>query len=227
MSPFNSRSPTLLGLLSLLLFMIGCQSSSGVSQRPSDAGPDETSLAGDWRTPQEQARYDSAQPAASVAPAERIEPARPAPAKSAPVAAQSNDGWLRGGMAFPTGDSATSSILLEKIVPVEEVTGKAYIYDLKVTNISRLQLDDVEVAEAIPASLKLGEVSSDAKANDGGVKWNVGDLAPGESKTLRLTGTPTGAGQVGTCSSVTYNTALCLATNVVAPALKLTKTARK
>lgn len=223
MSQLKSRSPTFIGLLSLLLFMFGCASDSSVSQRPSELDPDETSLAGDWRPRQEEARYDSAQPAAAVAPAERTEQVRPAPAKPAPVA-QSNDGWLRGSLAFPTGDANTSSILLEKLVPAEAITGKPFSYDLKVTNISRLQLDDVEVSEAIPASFKLGEVSSDAKVSNGGVKWNVGNLAPGESKSLRLSGTPTGAGQVGTCSSVTYNTALCLATTVVAPSLKLTKT---
>jgi uncharacterized repeat protein (TIGR01451 family) len=197
--------------------------------------PDEGSLAGDWRpvrsgwtTSGERTTVSQAEPARASVPAARVEPAprTTPPAKpavtAAPAPAASGDGWVRGRLAYPTGDPATSAILLEKSMPSEVIAGKPYEYEIKVTNISRVTLDNVEVDEAIPAALKIGgDLSGDAKAGSGGVKWTVGNLAPGASKSLRLSGTPAATGEVGTCSSVKYSAALCMATNVVSPALKL------
>lgn len=157
-----------------------------------------------------------AQPAASERPAAlevRAPAAQPMP---------SADGWVRGRLAYPTGEAATSAVLLEKSMPAEVISGKPYEYELKVTNISKLKLDGVEVAEAIPAALKITETAG-GTMRDGALHFNVGNLAPGESKTMRLGATAGSTGQVGTCASVSYNTTLCLATNVVAPAIKLVK----
>jgi uncharacterized repeat protein (TIGR01451 family) len=166
--------------------------------------------------PAPQAVERAAQPAASERPAVlevRAPAAQPMP---------STDGWIRGRLAYPTGEAATSAVLLEKSMPAEVISGKPYEYELKVTNISKMKLEGVEVVEAIPAALKISEPAG-GTMRDGSLRFNVGILAPGESKTMRLGATPGSGGQIGTCSSVSYNTTLCLSTNVVSPAIKLVK----
>jgi uncharacterized repeat protein (TIGR01451 family) len=153
----------------------------------------------------------------------RTQPAQVAPA-AAGVAAPGADGWIHGRLAYPTGDPQTSALLLEKSIPTEVTAGKPYSYELKVTNISQLKLEGVQVAEAIPANIKLADMQG-MTAKEGGAQFAFGTLNPGESKTVKVMATPTGTGPISTCSSVNYNTTLCMATNVVSPALKLTAAA--
>lgn len=147
---------------------------------------------------------------------------------TAPVVAKNAvdpNGMIRGSLAVPTGDPATSAVLLEKAVPSEVVANKPFTYELKVTNLSKTKLEGVEVMEMIPGTLKLSELSAvSLMKEDGTAHHTLGTLAPGESRSLTVKATASGAGAVNTCATVSYNSALCLGTTVVQPALKLTKT---
>jgi uncharacterized repeat protein (TIGR01451 family) len=130
---------------------------------------------------------------------------------------------MTGRLYFPTGDATTSALLLEKAQPVEVRANQPFNYDIKVTNVAKLKLDGVEVLETLPGSFRVKDVtegSPDGKPNT--VTYQIGALNPGESKIVRLSGTATQSGPLGSCLSARYNTSLCMATNVVSPALKIT-----
>src|SRR5688572_18250979 len=87
-----------------------------------DVDPDPKARAGSERE-------DEAQTARATVTVRHEEPARPAaqtqkPAAPAPAPAPAGDGWVRGRMAFPTGDTATSVLLIEKSIPAEVFAGK-------------------------------------------------------------------------------------------------------
>lgn len=48
-------------------------------------------------------------------------------------------------------------------------------------------------------------------------RWTVGTLGPKETRTLRVSGIADKPGRLQTCTTATYQPALCMATNVIAP----------
>ena len=173
------------------------------------------------------------QPPKSVAPPVALTPPmphasqqpKPAPAPAAMPAdmVTTSNGMLKGQLYFPTGEASTSALLLEKTLPVEVQANKAFMYDIKVTNVAKLKLEGVEIAETVPGNFKIKDVtegSADGKPNT--VTYLVGSLDPGDTKIVRLEGTATQSGALGMCLSAKYNTSLCMATTVVSPALRIT-----
>jgi uncharacterized repeat protein (TIGR01451 family) len=173
-------------------------------------------------------------PVTTVAPPSP-KPTQPAPPPPAPTAAapapaalegtQVVGNQIRGRLYFPTGDAGTSALLLEKTLPTEVQVNKPFTYDIKVTNVSKLKLEGVEIAETVPGTFKIKDVTEgtpDGKPNT--VTYLVGTLDPGDSKIVRLTGTAAQSGALGMLLSAKYSTSLSMATNVVAPALKLAMT---
>ena len=200
--------PTLKGLMAIALAtaIVGC-----APQNQNPVGPIGTTNVGTYA-------------ATNSPPAPRPTPT-PAPAPAAPAAIEGSQivgNQVRGKLYFPTGDAATSALLLEKSLPTEVQVNKPFTYDIKVTNVAKLKLEGVEVSETVPGTFKIKDVTegnADGKANT--VTYLVGTLEPGDSKIVRLTGTAAQSGPLGTCISAKYNTSLCMATTVVAPALKL------
>ena len=174
--------------------------------------------------PQNQANAQSTPAPVVQVPAPRPMPTtpQPAPAPSNEPALQVVGNQVRGKLYFPTGEATGSTLLLEKTLPTEVQVNKPFTYDIKVSNISKLKLEDVEVSETVPGTFRikdLTEGSPDGKPNT--VSIAVGALNPGDSKIVRLTGTAMQSGNLGMALSAKYNTSLVISTNVVAPALKL------
>ncbi|MGN6726526.1 MAG: CARDB domain-containing protein [Tepidisphaeraceae bacterium] len=158
-------------------------------------------------------------PAPAPKPAEAPKPAAMAPMDNVTTA----NGMVKGQLYFPTGDASTSALLLEKSIPVEVQSNRPFSYDIKVTNVAKLKLEGVEIAETVPGTFKIKDVtegSPDGKPNT--VTYLIGSLEPGDSKIVRLQGTATQSGALGMCLSAKYNTSLCMATTVVSPALRVT-----
>lgn len=131
-------------------------------------------------------------------------------------------GSSAGSLYYPSGDAASSVLLIEKTLPTEVQANKPFMYDIKVTNVTKLSLEGVEIEETVPGSFKIKDVtdgSPDGKPNT--VTYLVGGLNAGDSKIVRLQGTATQAGVLGMCLSAKYNTSLCMTTNVVSPQLKI------
>ena len=139
-------------------------------------------------------------------------------------------------MAFPTGDRASSDLLIEENVPREARVGQPYRYQLKVTNLRPMTLRNVVLEQRIPDNVKVS-APSDASASPEGdrdrdrdqshdgrmERINVGQLDPHQSKTIEMTGTPSQVGSIDTCLSARYSPpTLCTMVNVVAPKLAIT-----
>lgn len=170
----------------------------------------------------------AAQPAPAPPPAARpaqpaARPAEPA-ARPAPAPAPAAAGMISGKLYIPTGEASTSALLVEKLQPGEVVAGRPFDYEIRVTNLSKNKLEGVEVTETLSNNLKLAENPA-AAMRDGAVRINVGALNPGETRSFKMNATASGGESIRNCVTATYNTTLCLTSPVVAPALKVTKTA--
>src|SRR5688572_13770725 len=136
MTAFPSPRLRAFALVSLAAFLssVGCQTSGS-----SDRGP---SMAADTRMPPPERSRGGDSPAvrASGRPDGGVDRQR-TPA-----------GAGRYTLAYPTGDRATSVILLEAAGPEEVRLGQPYTYQLKVTNLTDTPLHDVEILK-LPMAL--------------------------------------------------------------------------
>ncbi|MFK7962199.1 MAG: hypothetical protein AB8G96_16935 [Phycisphaerales bacterium] len=126
-------------------------------------------------------------------------------------------------MAYPTGDASTSAVGIEKGFPTQVRAGSPFSYEIIVTNLTGLTLESVTVNDAPNAGMRMLGADPSADMSMGGATWNLGSLAPGEQRTIRVEAQADAEGEVGTCASVSYNSTLCATVPVVRPAIELTK----
>lgn len=156
--------------------------------------------------------------------AKRTNTAAPA-VRSKPVARKKADGMVRSYVAYPTGDKSSSVLLIERAAPASVSVGQEFEYSIKATNISSGNLEDVVVADTPAEGFKAtGSTPKHTSAADGAMRWELGKLAKGESKIIKITGSATGVGTLRNCVSAEYAKRACLAVNVVQPKLELVKT---
>lgn len=151
----------------------------------------------------------------------------PAPAASAPAPApmMGSGNW----MAFPTGDRSTSAVLVETAMPREVRANTPFSYDIVVTNLTNMPLQNViltgagftnlTVANTTPAFTQGGQ----AACGGNPISWNLGDIPAKGQKTVKVNASAPGTGSSSNCFNVSYNNCLCVATNVVDPKLELVK----
>ncbi len=127
--------------------------------------------------------------------------------------------------AFPTGDARSSAIMLSTMAPGQVMAGKDYTYEVHVTNLTNQTLQNVAVTQDSLANLNVKASDPAAqRAADGDLVWNVGNLGACQTRVIKVNGSAAQAGQQATgCFTVVYNSSVCMATNVVSPALKITK----
>lgn len=208
------------GLLAAVIGLAGCAQPQTQSDGPAKLSSVRDRSEGANRIGNRPIVVDRSAPAPQPAPAPAKAPeAAPAPA---PVAAAPASGAV-GRLFYPTGDQATSAIMLEKILPSELVVNQPFDYTIKVTNISRLRLEGVQVIDTVPANLRITDTAG-GRLDGSNLTFNVGNLNVGESKTFVLKAVATGGTDLSTCAQVAYNTTLCVATNIVNPGLQITKT---
>jgi uncharacterized repeat protein (TIGR01451 family) len=127
-------------------------------------------------------------------------------------------------LAFPTGDRATSIILIEQTGEPQVRVNRPYEYRVTVTNLTDAMLSDVDVRERVPKWFRIE--SSDPPASpdgDGQPHWLLGEFGPREKKTITVTAVPGRVGALAGCLSVTYSPTLCTSTEIINPELRLTK----
>ncbi|HYF14996.1 MAG TPA: CARDB domain-containing protein [Phycisphaerales bacterium] len=122
---------------------------------------------------------------------------------------------------YPTGNRASSALMIEKIAPAEAAANQAIEYTIRATNISGGPLDNVTINESLPQGFNVQNVSP--QGNNG--QFNLGTLAPGESKAITVRGSFARPGNYGSCATASYSVPVCMDIAVVAPSLAITKTA--
>ncbi|HAI12195.1 MAG TPA: hypothetical protein DCM28_10860 [Phycisphaerales bacterium] len=149
---------------------------------------------------------------------------KPAPRPAPAPIVQAPD-VVCGRLVWPTGNLATSSILVEKCAPSTVQVGMPFDFTIKVKNLTGVALKNVIVKDDVPSSFNVSAVSIKPNTSGNNMVWNFGVLPAGAEKTIVITGTPTAAGKLENCLAVSHELDTCVALNVVAPALKLEKTA--
>ena len=130
-------------------------------------------------------------------------------------------------MMFPTGDRASSVVMVEAMSPPSVTVGRDYEYTIRVTNISKnLTLDKVAVSQLLSEGFAIESSEPKTSDSDGSsANWSLGSLKPGESKSIKAVGLGDKEGTVNACISVDYVPSLCLATEFTKPAIQVVKTA--
>lgn len=135
-----------------------------------------------------------------------------------------------GEMAFPTGDRATSALLVETMGPTQVPIGRPYTYQIKVTNLTKNQtLDDVAIRQTVAegTAIESAEPKAAPKSEDGTVAWSIPRLAPGESKTIKVSALGEKEGASSNCIRVSYQPSLCMTTRFIKQEVQLAKEAPK
>jgi len=114
-------------------------------------------------------------------------------------------------------------LCVEKGVPTEVLAGQSFEYLIVVTNLSGESLKDVVAVDVPGPNMTLTGSSPQGERRGGAYAWPLGDMAPHQTETIRITATAPGEGSVGSCATATYNRVLCSTIPVVSPKLRLTK----
>ncbi|MBP7933592.1 MAG: DUF11 domain-containing protein [Phycisphaerae bacterium] len=127
---------------------------------------------------------------------------------------------------FPTGDRATSVILLERTAPVEVRRGQSFNYEITLTNLTRGDLGEVTLTELLPKSFKAETVNPEPTRREGEAAiWRYEGFPGGGRTVIRVLGSTDHPDELTWCATVTFGTKLCATTKTVEPKLVLTKTA--
>ncbi|TAJ13908.1 MAG: DUF11 domain-containing protein [Planctomycetota bacterium] len=147
--------------------------------------------------------------------------ANPQPKQEAPK--QTNTSNMSGAvsMAFPTGDAATSAVLLEKLVPQSVVLGQNFTYEIRVKNLTGMTLENVVVSEQMSPNFKVASQAPQPNMVGMVANYAFKNIPPRGSETIKITGAPNAKDAISCCASVTYNQMLCASTLVIQPALKV------
>lgn len=131
-------------------------------------------------------------------------------------------------LALPTGDRATSNLLVEATAPNRVAVGKTFDYQIKLTNLSKnLVLENIVVRQDLGEHLAIdhSEPKSGKSDKKGAESWSVDRLAPGESKTIQIQALGEDVGSAANCIRVSYQPSLCFTTEFVKPEIQVTKEA--
>ena len=90
-----------------------------------------------------------------------------------------------------------TKLLIERKVPKTVRPKKAYSYELKVTNRSYYNLDEVVLIEKLPPNFTLLSVSPKPEKTMGkSLRWDFGLMAPGQKEIITITGKAVKSGTV-------------------------------
>lgn len=134
--------------------------------------------------------------------------------------------WTAARQAYPTGDVATSVILLERIMPVEVRAGDSFEYVLKLSNVTGKRITDLVLNEMLPDGMSVSDITPAPQSREGqSATWRFEDLGPRSAVEIRVTGSAQSVGELSSCATVTFQTHMCSGMRIVQPALELVKTA--
>jgi len=135
------------------------------------------------------------------------------------------EGLVWVSTAFPTGHRSTSAVLVERGAPREVPIGEPYDYEIRVTNLTDQQLEEVMVYEEVGQGLKLeSSTPPPTSSGEGTVRWMLGSLAPGATQRIMVRAVPGVTGDLATTCEVSYRPVVRAMTTVVRPQLVLEKT---
>jgi len=115
----------------------------------------------------------------------------------------------------------TSALMVEKLTPAEVVAGQPFDYEMLVTNLTSLALENVVVTETKDANFQVNTSEPKAVTSASSYSWDLGTIGPKQSRSIRVNGKAGSTDSLESCASITYSSALCSTIPVVKPALEL------
>lgn len=142
----------------------------------------------------------------------------------APLAfGQSRVPYIRTERAYPTGDRATSVLLLERTHPAEIRIGQEFQYELRLMNLTRGELEDVVLTEQFPPTFTVRSVTPPGANDRNTTVFQIGKLAPGAAAVIQVVGSTRSPQDLVWCAYVSTRTGACGTTRIVEPRLALQK----
>jgi uncharacterized repeat protein (TIGR01451 family) len=137
------------------------------------------------------------------------------------------EGTGKPGQAQLEGAQAPS-VTIEKFAPAEVQVGKPATFEILVRNVGQVRATDVKVEDQVPRKTRLVGTSPEARREaDGNLVWNIGNLEPGEERTVKMEVSPVDEGEVGSVALVSFTAASSAKTVATRPELKLEVSAPK
>ena len=131
--------------------------------------------------------------------------------------------------AYPTNDKNCCSVIyVEKMGPCNGRVGQEYCYTIKVTNLTKGKIKNVEVAQTLPNNFQVKSSTPDMQpiSTQNVAKWSLGEFSPEEVREIRVCGVPTQSGHMPFCTDVTYNLPeLCIDPLITEPKITIVKSA--
>ncbi|MFG0315942.1 MAG: CARDB domain-containing protein [Planctomycetota bacterium JB042] len=144
----------------------------------------------------------------------------PPPEKPAPVMEDPCD------LLYPTGVHRSSVLCLNKDAPAEVVAGESFEYQISVENITTDPIAGVHVVDKMPPGFDMeASTPTGTPIGGGAVRFDLGTISPGQTKSSVIRGRATGTGKLTNCAMLEIDNEYCVPTNVVNPSLKLEKSA--
>lgn len=126
---------------------------------------------------------------------------------------------------WPSGDRASSAVLVERVTPVDVRRGTEFSYEIRLTNLTRRPMDRLTVTERFPAGFQArGFVPEPTRRDHDVCLWTLRELSPGVVYTIRVTGSTDQPQELSWCASLSLDAAICSSTKIVEPRLALIKT---
>lgn len=115
----------------------------------------------------------------------------------------------------------TGLVHMSKTLPADATLGQPFTYELKPTAVGCAA--NVVVTDEIPAGATLVGTDPQAVVQGDKLTWNLGNMDPGESRTLQVTLRPDKEGVLRGCATVAADPRACGQTLVGKPALGIDK----
>lgn len=125
---------------------------------------------------------------------------------------------------YPTGSRATSTLALTKTAPARARRGGMIEYNLTVENIGAQTIKNVVVTDYFdpPQAVEIQPSGDITDVGGGQRKWRVGELRPGESRTVTMSGTVVGSVQeIRNCAYAEFVADGCVTTLIDDPSLDI------
>ncbi len=120
------------------------------------------------------------------------------------------------------------SVTIEKFAPSEVQIGKPATFEIVVRNNGKVQAKSVSVQDQIPRKTRLVSTSPEAQRSPTGeLVWTLGNLEPGEERTVKMEVAPVEEGELGSIALVSFTAASSARTVATRPELQLEVTAPK
>lgn len=127
---------------------------------------------------------------------------------------------------FPTGDASTSVVLLRQTFPSELRVDRDNEGTIEVANLTKNDLKEVAVFAVSADNIQFAESTPQPTMSEGGRPiWVIGNLAAGESRTIKLRTRALSVGAVAGVLGVNYANLLSVAGTAVQPVLEVAKSA--